>query len=61
MPYFRRQSERERTLVMVYTRTIMVGCSENIINSPDQFRLQAISPLLYGTLLASEYIITPLL
>ena len=35
----------------------MVGCSENIINFPDQF---AISPILYGTLLAADYTITPL-
>ena len=36
----------------------MVGRSENIINYPDQLQLKAISPLLYGTLLASEYTIT---
>ena len=33
----------------------MVGCSENIINFPDQLLLQAISPLLYNALLAGEY------
>ena len=30
----------------------MVGCSENIINIPDQL---PIGPLLYGTLVADEY------
>ena len=39
----------------------MVECSENNINFPDQRQWQAISPLLYSTLLADEHTISPLL
>ena len=47
---FKPMDSNTNEIVIVYKRRIMVGCSENVI--------MTISPILYGTLLASEYTIT---